>query len=102
MVLEVTAEDASGFAFAVERRIYRNIGLDAGGRETVLPWEIVEIADRSTAFRPGETRRERVSLVVPPMPGEALRLRATLAYRRLPSAEPVLMAEARAALALPR
>ncbi len=102
MVLEVTAEDASGFAFAVERRLYRNIGLDAGGRETALPWEIVAVADRSTALRPGEVRRERIVLPLPPMPGQPLRLRATLTYRRLPSSEPLPMAEAQARLALPR
>ncbi len=102
MVLEVTAEDASGFVFALERRIYRNIGLDAGGRETALPWEIVAVADRSTALRPGEVRREQVSLPLPSMPGQSLRLRATLAYRRLPSADPLPMAEAQAALVLPR
>jgi len=94
----VTAEDPSGFVFATERRIYRNVGLDAGGRETLLPWEIVTIAGRSTALGPGETRRERVVLPLPPMPGQPLRLRAALTYRRLPADPPLPIAEAVAAL----
>jgi hypothetical protein len=102
VVLDVTAEDRSGFVFATERRLYRNIGLDAADRETVLPWEIVAIAERSTALRPGETRRERIALPVPRMPGQTLRLRATLSYRRLPIDEPLPMAEAETAAVMRR
>jgi hypothetical protein len=94
----VTAEDATGFVFAVERRLYRNVGLDAAGGETLLPWEIAAVSERSTALLPGETREERVVLAVPGMRGQALRVRATLAYRRLPTSDPLPMAAAEAAL----
>jgi hypothetical protein len=90
----VTAEDPSGFVFATERRLYRNVGLDAAGRETILPWEIVAIAERSTALRPGETRRERIALSLPAMPGQRLRIRAALTYLRLPAQPPLPIAEA--------
>ncbi len=95
----MTAEDPTGFVFAVERRLYRNVGLDAAGRETLLPWEIVATAGRSTALRAGETREERVVLAMPGAHGQALRIRATLAYRRLPAADPMPIAAAEARLA---
>lgn len=94
----MTAEDSTGFVFAVERRLYRNIGLDAAGHETALPWEIATTSDRSTALRPGETREERVLLPVPEVQARGLRIHATLAYRRLPTADPLAMAEASAML----
>lgn len=90
----MTAEDPSGFVFAAEQRLYRNIGLDAAGRETLLPWEIAAVSDRSSALLPGETRRERITLSVPTMPGQRLRLHAALSYRRLPTDAPLPMTEA--------
>lgn len=98
----MTAEDPTGFAFTVERRLYRNVGLDAAGGETSLAWEIASISDRSTALLPGETRRERIVLPMPDLPGQAIRLRAVLAYRRLPTAVPLTMAAAEADVARPR
>lgn len=98
----MTAEDPSGFVFAAERRLYRNVGLDASGNETALPWEIVAVAERSTALRPGEVRREAIRLPLPPMPGQRLRLRAVLSYRRLPADEPLPMAEAETTVVMAR
>jgi hypothetical protein len=84
-VLDVSASAADAGEFFREERQYRNVGLSRRGEPVAAAWLISSYSEeRSTAFRPFETKKETFTVAVPAGAGEVRVIARVVSRHGLP------------------